>query len=256
MSSLRLATASNVRAFQTLSNAISATEGNWTIDRESLEDEFGRFRVWSGNLGALQQGHSCLDYRLRDSPLLSSSALKFLEELLENLNEALAVVSGARLPYEQQPQSESTEVAEEDDGFFSEDEDDGEIQPNVPGTELSMRFGEIVDIIDNLYKLGIRIRTPTIRSRSLRAASFKQNDPETGVDILSTYAEYDLQHIKELLSYLRQPHAMGKLDGEDYLVARLSAAITLRRRQFKYWKRRKIKVWFNYSRNLLKPSRS
>ncbi|KAH7348035.1 hypothetical protein BKA66DRAFT_505128 [Pyrenochaeta sp. MPI-SDFR-AT-0127] len=242
MSSLRLATASNVRAFQTLSNALNATDGGWTIEREGLEDEFGRFRVWSGNLGALQQGHSCLDYRLRDSPLLSSSALKFLEELLENLNEAFAIVSGARLPYEQQPRPESIEAEDEDDGFFSEDEDEDEDEPSKPGTELSMRFGEIVDIIDNLYKLGVRIRTPTIRSRSLRAASFKQNDPETGVDILSTYAKYDLQHMEELLSHLRHPHHEGNQDEEDYLVMRLSAAITLRRRQFKYWKRHRDKL--------------
>ncbi|KAF1850975.1 uncharacterized protein K460DRAFT_382512 [Cucurbitaria berberidis CBS 394.84] len=244
MSSLRLATASNVRAFQSLLNALNTSDSKWaaSIDREALEDEIGRFRVWSGNLGALSKGPSALDHRLRDSPLLSSNALKFLEELEGNLNEAFAIVSGTRLPYEEQPKPEKPEEEDDDDGFFSEDEDEDENDLSGSKTELSMRFSEIVDIIDNLYKLSVRIRTPTLRSRSLKAASYKPKDPETGVDILSTYAEYDLQHIKELLSHLRQPHPVGEKYEEDFLVARLGAGITLRRRQFKYWKRHRDKL--------------
>jgi hypothetical protein len=244
MSLIRLATAANVRGFQDLSHALSTSDGKWTdsIDYEGLQDEIGRFRVWSGNLGALQKGHSSLDYRLRDSPLLSTNALKFLKELEDNTNEAVAIVAEARLPYELQPKPEKTDEDEDedDDGFFDDDEDD-EDDEGSSRTELSMRFAEIVDIIDNLYKLSVRIRTPTIRSRSLKAATYKPKDPETGIDILSTYATYDLQHVSELLWHLR--HAQGQesqsLD-HDYLVTRLSAAITLRRRQFKYWKRRKF----------------
>lgn len=241
MSSIRLATAANVLAFQNLTTALNTSESRWThlIENDGLQDEIGRFRVWSGNLGALQKGHSSLDYRLRDSPLLSTNTLKFLKELEENINEASAIVSGARLPYELQPKPEVAEEEEEDDDFFDKDEEDDE--DTGSRTELSMRFSEIVDIIDNLYKLSVRIRTPTIRTRSAKAATFKPKDPETGVDILSTYADYDLQHVKELLRHLRQPHE-GETDGADYdyLTTRLSAAITLRRRQFKYWKRRKL----------------
>ncbi|KAJ4367074.1 hypothetical protein N0V83_007604 [Neocucurbitaria cava] len=244
MASLRLAAASNVRAFQILSNALSTSDNKWahSIDREALEDEIGRYRVWCGNLGALLKGHASLDYRLRDSPLLSSNALKFLGELEENLNEAFAIVSGARLPYEEQPKPEKIDDDEDDTSFFSEDEDDEEDESSGPRFELSMRFSEVVDIIDNLYKLSVRIRTPTIRSRSLKAASYKPKDPETGVDILSTYAEYDLQHIKELLSHVREPHPASEETEDDFLVTRLSAALTLRRRQFKYWRRHREKL--------------
>jgi hypothetical protein len=238
MSSLRLATASNVRAFQNLSDALNENDGGWAIDAEALEDEIGRFRVWSGNLGALQKGHSSLDYRLRDSPLLSSNALKLLEELADNVNEAYAIVSGARLPYEAQAKPDESEGEEDDDGFFSEEEDDDDSRE--PRCELKMRFEEMVDIIDNLYKLSVRIRTPTIRSRSLKAASYAPKDPDTGVDVLSTYAGYDLQHVQELLSNLRQPYLSDDQDEQDFLTARLGAAVTLRRRQFKYWKRRKL----------------
>lgn len=178
MSSIRIASASNVRAFQKLAYALDTNDTKWAnlIDREALEDEIGRFRVWCGNLGALLKGHGSLDYRLRDSPLLSSNALKFLEELDDNLNEALAIVSGARLPYEEQAvlkKGDGDDEAENDGGFYSEDEDEGEQDSIGSGSELSMRFLEVVDIIDNLYKLSVRIRTPTVRSRSLKAASYK-----------------------------------------------------------------------------------
>jgi hypothetical protein len=239
MSSLRLATASNVRAFQSLSDALNTTDRTWAIDPVGLEDEIGRFRVWSGNLGALQKGHSSLDYRLRDSPLLSGNTLKLLEELADNINEAYAIVSGARLPYEEQTRSEDSGNEEDDDGFFS-DEDEEDDDTGEPRSELKIRFEEVVDIIDNLYKLSVRIRTPTIRSRSLKAASYTPKDPETGVDVLSTYAGFDLNHVQELLSHLRQPYLADNQDEQDFLTARLSAAVTLRRRQFKYWKRRKL----------------
>lgn len=84
MSVIRLGAAANVRDFQNLSNALTTRESN-ALDPDALQDEFGRFRVWSGNLGALQKGHSSLDYRLRDAPLLLSEVSKLLSELEMNL---------------------------------------------------------------------------------------------------------------------------------------------------------------------------
>lgn len=247
MASIRLATASNVRSFQILVDALLTSDDKWAeqITRDAVEDEFGRLRVWSGNLGALQKGHSSLDYRLRDSPLLSGNAIKFLEELNQNLGEAFAIVSGIRLPYEDQPKSDSAdqnnEDSDNDDGFFSEDDEDEE--GGSPKHELTMRYEEVVDILDNLYKLSVRIRTPTVRSRSLKAASYQPKDPDTGIDIMSMYALYDQQHTKELIMHLRHPNAGGAAQIEDdYLVSRLAYGVTLRRRQFKYWKRHRDKL--------------
>lgn len=238
MATIRYGTAAAIRNFQELSAALSSSNAIFShlIDSQGLEDEFGRLRVWSGNLGALQKGHSSLDYRLRDSPLLSSNTLKLLKELEDNLSEAIAIVSGTRLPYEQQAR---VPKPEEDDGddFYSEDEDDDN-ESGVRTTELEQRFCEIVDIIDNLYKLSVRIRQPTLRTRSLKAASYQPKDPETGIDLLEQYANFDLQHTKELVGHLRAPHINGIKIENDVLVDRLSRAITLRRRQFKYWRRR------------------
>ncbi|KAF2012654.1 hypothetical protein BU24DRAFT_395691 [Aaosphaeria arxii CBS 175.79] len=234
-----------VRGFQDLLGTLADSNPSLGLDTGLLEDEFGRFRVWSGNLGALQKGHSSLDYRLRESPLLSSNTLKLLSELEENLSEALAVVSGSRLPYEQQVASAEPDEDEDQDDFFSEDEDeegDDSNNPTPPMTELEQRFLDVVDIIDNLYKLSVRIRQPTLRNRSLKAASYRPKDPETGVDILEQYAQWDLLHTRELITSLREGRTSQVQIENDALVDHLSFAVTLRRRQFKYWKRHRDKL--------------
>ncbi|KAJ4353861.1 uncharacterized protein N0V89_005591 [Didymosphaeria variabile] len=242
MSTIRLGAAVNVREFQTLLNSLT-TPREHGVDSEALQDEFGRFRVWSGNLGVLQKGHSSLDYRLRDAPLLSDEVTKLLKELQENLHAAHEIVTGVRLPYEQQPRPANFGEHDEDDSFFSDEEDEGS-DPGVPRTEIGMRFQEIVDIIDNLYKISVRIRAPTIRTRSLKAASYQPKDPETGVDLLGQYAVFDAQHTQELVRHLRVPHASAGVSTEqnDELVNRLARAVTLRRRQFKYWRRHRDKL--------------
>jgi hypothetical protein len=40
---------------------------------DGLHDQGGRFRVWCGNLGALQKGHGSLDHRLRESRIMQGA---------------------------------------------------------------------------------------------------------------------------------------------------------------------------------------
>ena len=48
-----------------------------------IEDQFARFRVWAGNIGAFAEGHASLDYRLRDSPQTQSFMSDFLVSLAD-----------------------------------------------------------------------------------------------------------------------------------------------------------------------------
>lgn len=50
---------------------------------ETLEDELGRFRVWSGNLGAIHESTSMssLEHRLRDGPKMKAGIITGLERL-------------------------------------------------------------------------------------------------------------------------------------------------------------------------------
>jgi hypothetical protein len=123
---------------------------------------------------------------------------------------------------------------------WSQDEDSGEDE--APKTEVEQRFLDIVDIVDNLYKLSVRIRSPTLRSRSLKAASYRPVDPDTSIDVFEQYALFDLQHTRELLSHLRPDSSDQKNEENNYLIDRLSKALTLRRRQFKYWRRHRDKL--------------
>jgi hypothetical protein len=48
---------------------------------DDMREEFGKFKIWTGNLGALAKGHSALDWRLRDADLMRSTIHSLLEEL-------------------------------------------------------------------------------------------------------------------------------------------------------------------------------
>jgi len=60
------------------------------------------------------------------------------------------------------------------------------------------------------------------------------------------YSQYDLQYVRELIRCLRAPnsesHEAKKEEDDNLLIERLSKSITLRRRQFKYWKRHREKL--------------
>jgi hypothetical protein len=59
------------------------------VSSSELEDELGRFRVWLGNIGGVQKGHSSLEYRLREAPLVLESVLKLLRELSDALRNSM-----------------------------------------------------------------------------------------------------------------------------------------------------------------------
>jgi hypothetical protein len=82
-------TRQSLQAFTSLCTRLQ-TCGNvpsTNISAAALEDELGRFRVWAGNIGAIQRGHSSLEYRLREAPIVLESVLKLLEELCRSLDE-------------------------------------------------------------------------------------------------------------------------------------------------------------------------
>ena len=52
-----------------------------------LLDTYGRFNVWSGNIGAHQIGRVSLDHRLREAVHVKEQVIKLLRYLHENLDE-------------------------------------------------------------------------------------------------------------------------------------------------------------------------
>ncbi|KAK1750545.1 hypothetical protein QBC47DRAFT_331655 [Echria macrotheca] len=190
---------------------------------EAIQNERARFKVWCGNLGALQQSFASLDYRLRDAPVMLSNVTNLLQQLQSNLAESSAVVSGTRLPFEaMEPPADLS------DSDMTDEEDD-------LVNELAMRLSSIVDVLKSLYILGFKIRNPMLRPSPVKATQYREIDPETGIDIIGAYAEFDRRHVQAMIQLLRRDTDPTADPG--YLATRLAAAITTRRRNFRYWEK-------------------
>lgn len=50
-----------------------------------LNYDYGRFKVWSGNLGVRQGGHASLDSRLRDAEAMENTIFNMLKDLEDDL---------------------------------------------------------------------------------------------------------------------------------------------------------------------------
>lgn len=89
-SAAHVATSSCLEAFGALRSHLQAAKPELAaqVPDADVEDEFGRFRLWAANIGALSRGHSSLDYRLRDAPLVLEGALKLLNELQQELHQS------------------------------------------------------------------------------------------------------------------------------------------------------------------------
>ncbi|EEQ91496.2 uncharacterized protein BDCG_06616 [Blastomyces dermatitidis ER-3] len=168
-----------------------------------LQDEYGRLRVWTGNIGAHQSGRSSLEYRLRDASHIRAQVASLLDSLKWSLSEVLAIVSGERPP-------EDEDIEECSD---SDDSDDGSIphEEELPQpAELFQLLEDITVVIKCLYKLSMVIRQPAQHDRL-----------KTNVD-LSHFTLFDIRHVEQ-----KFPHA------ERWLTQRLGKAITKRREYLK-----------------------
>lgn len=58
-----------------------------------IEDQFARFKMWAGNIGAFADGHASLDYRLRDTEKTQQFMLDFLIALTDYIHRGKCVLS-------------------------------------------------------------------------------------------------------------------------------------------------------------------
>ncbi|KAL8648704.1 MAG: hypothetical protein Q9226_005888 [Calogaya cf. arnoldii] len=192
-----------LRSFGELIRGIDAPQ--YTYEDEvavaSWVDELGRLRIWAGNVGAHQSGLSSLEFRLRDASHIRDEVtdlLTNLERLLDEAQEYLSVED------------------HEDDMSSTSDSLDGN-----PTTELQALFGELVTIIQCLYKLAMLIRNPA--QHDFLAESYRT---ETLV-----FEPFDQQHVRN-----KFPEA------DEKLILRLAKALTRRRGYLQYRARHSIKL--------------
>lgn len=72
--------------FDVLLVDLETSDDYHTLKRE-VADAFGRFKIWSGNIGAHRVGQRSLDYRLRDASHLQEHVFTLLSSLLDGLQD-------------------------------------------------------------------------------------------------------------------------------------------------------------------------
>lgn len=144
---------------------------------------------------------------------------------------------------------------------------------NTEESELDLLLDSVRDPIDRLYKVSTKIRNPSSRLGSSKAANHQQIDEETGVDFLRAVEQADYDHIRSLFLQYQKARALQERDtveptndateGEDdgdgvwepirtvlsqhravdsFLIRRIARANVRRRQQFAYRKMHREKL--------------
>jgi hypothetical protein len=114
-----------------------------------MDNSLGRFRLWVGNMRARRRGTASLDYKLREASHIRDRVLKLLQNLETMLGEALQIITGERVPWEDLSDSES-----------DESDDDSEQAEDGLKTELSQLASNMAEIIKCLMQLSSAISNP------------------------------------------------------------------------------------------------
>lgn len=223
-----------------------------------LISEEQRFRLWAHSFGLHSQGHSSLDYRVRDAVAVKSSLADILAELKEHLENLVAVHRGERQPFE----VAAAAAADPDDGASDGESDARSTDTTSPSSSLSsgeaslhevkFRMESITETLDALYSLATKIKNP-------------RNRPQRAIDELYKYVpaharkEFILEREEAaiaIISYVQREQLSKDLQNEgmkdsgisydemleqyaspsNWLVRRAGIANARRKQQFVYWK--------------------
>jgi len=168
----------------------------------TMNDCLGRFRLWVGNIGAHRKGRGSLDYKLREASHIRDRVTELLLNLRAVLREALEIITGERVPWEDLSDSDSDESEHES----PDSEED-------PTTELAQLASNMAEINSCLMRLSLAIRNPAPHDQFKESAQ---------IDV-THYETFDVDHVR------------GKFpEAEEFLVHRLGKAISRRRQYLRY----------------------
>ncbi|KAK2049549.1 hypothetical protein LZ31DRAFT_316858 [Colletotrichum somersetense] len=85
-----------LRALDQLSSSLEVAENKHKshMPPQTLKNQRDRFKIWAGNLGALQEGRASLDFRLHESTLMKSAVHKLLEQLEKTTTKSMSDSAG------------------------------------------------------------------------------------------------------------------------------------------------------------------
>ncbi|OCL02070.1 hypothetical protein AOQ84DRAFT_383049 [Glonium stellatum] len=200
-----------LKAFSTLCVGLQSSNraNSYQIHLSDVKDEFGRFRIWSGNIGAHRTGRSSLSYRLRDASHLKSRVIELLTDLKEALWGAYGIIHGEKVPWEELSNSNSDSTISGGDPA-SEESTNESLQAT---SELQQLMADVVEVITCLFRLSMAIRNPAPHNQFMESSQIDT----------SYFEEFDIGHVQA-----KFPNA------EEYLATRLGKAISRRRQYLKY----------------------
>ncbi|KAL6695167.1 hypothetical protein J3F84DRAFT_400021 [Trichoderma pleuroticola] len=191
---------------------LSQTESS--EDQNGLLDEFGRFKLWTSNIGVFADLHSSLDYRLRDFDDIKDS---FTRQLITVENRLQQLLDAAQQDLAKPPIKED------------EDEEPGIFTPTKPTTTAAFQdwnntqlLQSIHQSIDWLHRLSNLVRKASFANQHKRADKFILKGDDDN-DMSDTLTDYYTKLIKREFSGI-----------QDTLVQRLAASMLVRRRRIMY----------------------
>lgn len=158
--------------------SLSTLQHENTRLNEQIIDECGRFRVWTGNVSGHTNGRRSLQYRLRDSPELSTAVSQYLLALNKALESVPASISLSQT--EEIPDSCASGLK------ASGDDDDDTFGPVKFDTSLNEALDEVSEITTYLLRISMTFRDPA-RIHPIRYAETTDT---------KHYEPHDIDHVK------------------------------------------------------------
>ncbi|KAK2929217.1 Protein kinase domain [Fusarium oxysporum f. sp. vasinfectum] len=189
------------------------------IPLKGISNEYSRFDVWAGSVGAKHPPHKriSLDYRLRDSRFYTVRVVDILQRLDSTLNTTHQLISGERLLFEniqfkfdrqQDNDSDRSSITSSTESSSSDESD-----MLTPERQIAALYESIQNSVKHLYSLAMVIRQPVATDRLLRASKIP----------VGHFLSFDERHVDECFP-----------DASPVLKKRLANAITRRRQLLIY----------------------
>ncbi|KAJ4251842.1 hypothetical protein NW762_011139 [Fusarium torreyae] len=167
---------------------------------KKLADEHTRFSQWVVAASALEKGPESLEYRLKDASHIRLRIINLIQRVEQLLRDLLNIMQGDSTPWDQ--------LSSEEDSSCDE------ISRESPGSELAQTVLHISRSVEDLLDLKIAIRDPAPHDMMIR-------------DQFSWPLSFELE---DNTPYLQDEYPTIDRD----LARRLNAAVSARRRYFKY----------------------
>ncbi|KAK0739600.1 hypothetical protein B0T21DRAFT_409940 [Apiosordaria backusii] len=246
-----------MRVFQAFDGLSDLKYPNNGAPQKHFTIEAQRFRLWAYSLGLQHQGHSSLDYRVRDAALVKTQLLRMLSTLHDHLENILSILRGDRPPFEQQAQDIDNQSSSDDESTRSSNQSSGgSISSDESSHELDFRQKGVAETIDALYSLAARIRNSRTRPERTTQELFRHIAAHEREQYIKERAEVEAvilvhRHKQYLVQTFQKSNQdtvslIGIIEkyasGSHYLMKRIGMANVRRRQQFIYWKEHAARI--------------